>query len=97
MTPAENEAWKIWVNYCCMVKAWYTKDQPEPFGMNPPTEQIADASIAADAELTRLREAVEWALGFSANEDGTVTYHITNYDDRKELRRRADAAKGGKG
>ncbi len=33
---AEEKAWDTWVNYCCMVKAWYTKDQPEPFGMNPP-------------------------------------------------------------
>lgn len=48
---------------------------------------------ALRAEVARLGETVQWALGFSTNDDNTVTYRVTNHDDRKELRRRA-ALKG---
>lgn len=60
MNPDEK-AWEIWVEYCRKVKAWYAEGQREPWGMNPPPEQIVDATLAQDemfrAALTRAEEA----------------------------------------
>jgi hypothetical protein len=40
-------------------------------------------------ELDQKDDALKFALGFFTNDDGIVTYRITAYRDREEIRRMA--------
>jgi hypothetical protein len=53
--------WNTWIFYMRKVDKWYqSKDVDagkfEPMLMNPPFDGIVEANMAADAELTRLRD-----------------------------------------
>ncbi len=67
-----ESAWQIWVDHCRSVDSWYKGAGPEPFGINPPTQQIVDATLKADRELAALRASLSAALAAKEKAEGAL-------------------------
>jgi len=54
----DESSWRIWVEYCEKVRKWYSfpaDPELEPWGMNPPCEDIVKGTLYADQELISTR------------------------------------------